>query len=391
MIDLKTLRENPEHYRRGAAAKGHDATLVDRLIDADARRRELLTRTQELTAEKNRIGKQIGQLAGKLKKADGDEKAALQAEMKQLQARPNEIKAREAGLEAELEPIDAQVNDLLLQIPQPPDQDVPQGQSEGDNVELRRWSPEGWDAGRSFAENKEFTPRSHIDLMIELGMVDFERGVKISGSRSYVLTGPGMLLHQAILRYAFDFMVHEHGFKPVSVADLVRHQMMVGTGFFPHGREQVYDIANPTSEQGLALTGTGEVGLMGYHADEILEGDSLPRCYTTLSTCFRREAGAAGKDTAGLYRIHQFDKVEQVVLCKADEAESRAWHQKMIGFVETLLQRLMLPYRLLQCCTGDLGPKNADQVDLECFMPSRALGQPAVRLPVPPPEHPLQG
>jgi len=155
------------------------------------------------------------------------------------------------------------------------------------------------------------------------------------------------------------------------VADLVRHHMMVGTGFFPHGREQVYDIANPTSEEGLALTGTGEVGLMGLHADEILDGRSLPRCYTTVSTCFRREAGAAGKDTAGLYRIHQFDKVEQVVLCGADEAESRAWHQKMIGFVEQLLQRLALPYRLIQCCTGDLGPKNADQVDVECFMPSR--------------------
>jgi seryl-tRNA synthetase len=207
--------------------------------------------------------------------------------------------------------------------------------------------------------------------MQDLGMVDFERGVKIAGSRSYVLTGAGMRLHQAILRYAFDYMTYEHGFTPVSVSDLVRHEMMVGTGFFPHGREQVYDIANPTGDYGLALSGTGEVGLMGYHADEILDAESLPRCYTTLSTCFRREAGAAGKDTAGLFRIHQFDKVEQVVICRADEAESRAWHEKMIGFVETLLQRLELPYRLLQCCTGDLGPKNADMIDLECWMPSR--------------------
>jgi seryl-tRNA synthetase len=180
-----------------------------------------------------------------------------------------------------------------------------------------------------------------------------------------------MKLHQAVLRMAFDFMVYDHGFTPLSAASLVRHETMVGTGFFPHGRDQVYDIANPTGEYGLALTGTGEVGLMAYHQDEILPADALPRRYVTQSTCFRREAGAAGKDTAGLYRIHQFDKVEQVVLCKADEAESRRWHQEMIGFVESLLQKLELPYRLLQCCTGDLGPKNADQIDIECWMPGR--------------------
>ncbi len=371
MIDLKRLREDPDRYREGTAAKGHDPALVDRLLDADARRREMLTRAQGLTAEKNRIGKEIGQLAGRLKKADSPEKAALQEQMQQLQQRPNQIKTEEAALQSELDPIEAEVDELLLLIPQPADTDVPTGRSEDDNVELRRWSPDGWDDTKSFEQNMRFAPRSHIDLMTQLGMVDFERGVKISGSRSYVLTGPGMLLHQAILRYAFDFMVHDNAFMPVSVADLVRHPMMVGTGFFPHGREQVYDIANPTSEEGLALSGTGEVGLMGIHADEILDGATLPRCYTTVSTCFRREAGAAGKDTAGLYRIHQFDKVEQVVLCRAEEAESRAWHAKMIRFVETLLQSLRLPYRLIQCCTGDLGPKNADQVDLECWMPSR--------------------
>jgi seryl-tRNA synthetase len=167
-------------------------------------------------------------------------------------------------------------------------------------------------------------------------------------------------------------MTQKHGFVPLSAACLVRHHTLVGTGFFPHGREQVYDIANPTSEGGLALTGTGEVGLMAYHADEILSPEELPKCYTTVSTCFRREAGSAGKDTAGLYRIHQFDKVEQVVICEADEKVSRDWHRKMIGFVEELLRSLELPYRLLQCCTGDLGPKNADMVDIECWMPSRA-------------------
>ncbi len=205
------------------------------------------------------------------------------------------------------------------------------------------------------------------------GLVDFPRGVKIAGSRSYVLTGDGMRLHQAVLRYAVDFMANENGFTPMSVPVLVREEAMVGTGFFPAGREQAYQINEAERGGGadMFLTGTGEVGLMGLHQDEILDEATLPRRYVTVSTCFRREAGAAGKDTAGLYRIHQFDKVEQVVIDVADEQKSREHHKAMLGFVETLLQRLGLPYRLLQCCTGDLGVKNADMVDVECWMPGR--------------------
>jgi seryl-tRNA synthetase len=178
-------------------------------------------------------------------------------------------------------------------------------------------------------------------------------------------------------------MTDKHGFTPISVPVLVREEAMIGTGFFPAGREQAYHIPetqrrNPDAPDekasgghDLYLTGTGEVGLMGLHMNEILDEAQLPLRYVTVSTCFRREAGAAGKDTAGLYRIHQFDKVEQVVICRADEAESRAWHKKMIGYVEELLQSLEIPYRLLQCCTGDLGPKNADMVDIESWMPGR--------------------
>jgi seryl-tRNA synthetase len=189
-----------------------------------------------------------------------------------------------------------------------------------------------------------------------------------------VLTGDGMRLHQSVLRFALDFITNQHGFSPMSVPVIVREECMVGTGFFPAGREQAYQIEESKRESGgkdLFLTGTGEVGLMGLHQDEILDADSLPLKYCTVSTCFRREAGAAGKDTAGLYRIHQFDKVEQVVICRADEQESRGWHKKMIAIVEELLQKLELPYRLLQCCTGDLGVKNADMVDIESWMSGR--------------------
>ena len=195
----------------------------------------------------------------------------------------------------------------------------------------------------------------------------------MAGTRHYVMCGLGMRLHQAVLRYAVDFMADQRGFSPMGVPVIVKEECMIGTGFFPAGREQAYHIEESARGSGhdLFLTGTGEVGLMGIHADEIVPAESLPLKYCTVSTCFRREAGAAGKDTAGLYRIHQFDKVEQVVVCRADEQESRAWHAQMIQSVETILQSLGLAYRLLQCCTGDLGVKNEDMIDIESWMPGR--------------------
>jgi seryl-tRNA synthetase len=380
MIDLKDLRENPDKYRRGAAAKQMPVD-IDALLALDADLRAATSQREQLAAEKNRIGKEIGQLAGRLKKAPADQRAALQQQMAALQQRPNEIKQRESELDAAIRELEPRRDALWLLVPQPPDPDVPVGKTSDDNVEISRWNPPGFDTAKPFAECRGFEPKTHIELGRQLGLFDFERGVKMAGSRSYVLTGDGMRLHQAILRYAFDYMTGENGFTPVSVPVLVRDAMMVGTGFFPHGRDQAYEIKETDRGGGydLYLTGTGEVGLMGLHEGEILDEARLPLRYTTVSTCFRREAGAAGKDTAGLYRIHQFDKVEQVVVCRADEAESRAWHRKMIGYVETLLQRLELPYRLLQCCTGDLGPKNADQVDIECWMPGRGEGDSAGR------------
>ena len=370
MIDLRQLREDPDRFRAGAAAK-RIRVDIDRLLVLDTELRQAVSEREALTAEKNRLGKQIGPLMGRLKKADEATRATLEAEVAELQARSVEVKRQEAAAAEPIAALEAQRRSLWLAVPQPPDPDVPAGTDETDNVELDRWDPDGWDSSRSFAENRGFEPRSHEQICRDLGLVDFERGTKISGARSYVLTGDGMRLHQAVLRLAFDFMTEEQGFVPLSAACLVRHDALEGTGFFPGGRDQVYDVANPTSEEGAALTGTGEVGLMAFHAGEILDPATLPRTYTTVSTCFRREAGAAGRDTAGLYRIHQFDKVEQVVICEADEAASRDWHRRMIGFVQTLLKRLELPHRLLQCCTGDLGLKNADMVDVECWMPSR--------------------
>lgn len=386
MIDLKALRDNPSRFIDGALKKGVSVDIA-RLLELDATRRDLMSRQEAFRAEQKKLSKdtgpRLGRLKADLKTAAGDEKDALQAEVESVMAAPARLKDQIMALDGRIAAIEPELNDILLRVPLPPDEDVPVGASSQDNAEVRRWAPPGWDFSRSFEQNKGFKPRTHLELCQMHALVDFPRGVRIAGSRSYILTGDGARLHQAVLRYGVDFMVNENGFVPVSVPVLVREEAMTGTGFFPAGREQAYQVNEAERGGGgggdLFLTGTGEVGLMGIHQDEILDQATLPRRYITVSTCFRREAGAAGKDTAGLYRIHQFDKVEQVVIDVADEAGSRAHHKAMLGFVETLLQRLGLPYRLLQCCTGDLGVKNADMVDIECWMPGRgAVGRDGV-------------
>ncbi len=381
MIDLKDLRDHPDRYRDGAAAKG-TVIDIDRVLELDTEKRRLQTEQEECRAEQKRLGKEtgprIGQLKGQLKSAEGMDRERIEAEMVELERRPIMLKDRIHALDGEIAAIEPELHGLLLSIPQPPAADVPRGKGSEDNVEIRQWHPEGFDPTKPFADQRGFAPRTHIELVHELGLVDFERGVKMAGSRHYVLTGAGMRLHQAILRYAFDFMTVEQGFTAMSVPVIVKEECMEGTGFFPGGRDQAYHIEESKRGSGhdLYLTGTGEVGLMGLHENEILDADQLPLTYTTVSTCFRREAGAAGKDTAGLYRIHQFDKVEQVVICKADADEQKAWHGRMLGFVESILQSLDLPYRLLQCCTGDLGQKNEDMIDVECWMPGRGAEGP---------------
>ena len=376
MIDLKQLREDPARFENAVKAKGMTVDIA-RLGELDEQRRALIVDQESRRAEQKKLSKEmgpeLGKCKGQLNKTEGKERAALEEEIAKLEERPVTLKAEIQALEEKISRIEPEWRALWLAVPQPPADDVPVGRSADDNVALRQWHPEKFDPGKSFAEQRGFSPKTHIELIESLGLVDFERGVKMAGSRHYVLRGDGMRLHQAVLRHAFDTMTQEHGFTPMSVPVIVREECMVGTGFFPTGREQAYHIEDSKRGAGhdLFLTGTGEVGLMGYHTDEILDVSQLPITYTTVSTCFRREAGAAGKDTAGLYRIHQFDKVEQVVIHEADEEEHRAWHEKMIGYVETLLQRLELPYRLLQCCTGDLGAKNEDQIDIECWMPGR--------------------
>ena len=364
MLDMKFIRENPDAVKKGAELKGMKVE-VDRLLALDAQKRAVQVKLQDLQAEQNRASKELGPLMGQIKKEqDAGKRAELEAKAESLKARPAAIKHESVALEEEIKGLDPEIERILFTIPLPPDDDVPIGKSSEDNVEMLKWGEP-----RKF----DFEPKSHIELGKTLGLFDVDRGVKMAGSRSYVMTGNGALLHNAALRMAQDFMAFEQGFTPMTVPVLVREAAMRGTGFFPAGREQAYRVGEEQDlpEDVRFLTGTGEVGLTAFHMDEILHESELPKTYVTVSTCFRREAGTYGKDTSGLYRIHQFDKVEQVVICKNDKEESKTWHRKMLSFSEEMLKRFGLPYRLMQCCTGDLGVKNASMIDVETWMPSR--------------------
>lgn len=348
MVDLKDLREHPDKYRRGAELKGVKVQ-IDEILRLDADRLEAQKEFEKARAEQNEASKQISQM-----KDASSKQAAI--------ARVGEVKSLVKLADERAKAMEAAVLPLLLQVPQPPDDDVPVGKDATQNVVMYRWGQP-----RKF----EFKPLNHLELGEKLDIIDFAAGVRIAGTRSYFLKGQGAELHWAVLRLAMDMMVREKGFVPMSVPVLVREDAMRGTGFFPAGREQTYHVG----EDNLFLTGTAEVGLTAY---EMPDGDKvtlseadLPLKYTSVSTCFRREAGTYGKDTAGLYRVHQFDKCEQVVICRNDVEESRRWHLEMLSYSEEVLKRLNLPYRVIQCCTGDLGVKNASMMDVETWMPSR--------------------
>jgi seryl-tRNA synthetase len=345
MIDVKDLRENPDKYRKAAQAKRMNVDVAA-VIDLSERAVAAQQEFERLRAEQNEASKQIGRLK---------DAAAKQEAITKVGALKSQVKEAEERWKL----AEGQVQPLLLALPQPADDEVPDGKDDTENVETKKWGEP-----RKF----EFEPQDHIVLGGKLGIIDIERGVKLAGSRSYFLVGDGALLQQAVLRFAQDLMI-QRGFIPMSVPVLVRDEPMTGTGYFPLGREQAYEMSNEDPPK--YLVGTSEVSLTAYHMNETLDVKQLPRKYIGMSPCFRREAGTYGKDTAGLYRIHQFDKVEQVVICRNDREESKRWHQEILKNAEDVLQKLNLAYRVVAVCTGDLGQGQAAKFDIETWMPSR--------------------
>jgi seryl-tRNA synthetase len=362
MLDIRFIRENPELVKKAAADKRIDCD-VDRLIEVDKKRREIQRQLEAYRSKINEDGQRIGLMRNPkspwYRKAieAGRSPGQIKAEADALQAELSRIKPAMKALEDEEKPTLEEFDRIMLTVPQPPDPEAPVGKDETENVELR-----------SVGQIREFDFdfKDHVTLGEELGIIDIPRGVKLAGTRNYLLNGDGALLHQAVLRLAQDMMV-ERGYAPVVVPVLVREEVMYGTGYFPVGREQAYLCERDS----LSLVGTAEVPLTALHMDEILAESELPVKYCALSTCFRREAGAAGKDTTGLYRIHLFDKVEQVVICKNDKEESRRFHDEILKNAEDVLQALELPYRVVNVCTGDLGVGQVLKYDLETWMPSR--------------------
>jgi len=342
MIDIKSIRGEPQRFVEAARAKGFSVD-ISALLAVDAALLEARRELQELRTAQNAAGREIAALKGERKQAAIDRMADLKARAKELNDRIGEL--------------DPQFNDLMMLVPQPPAPDVPAGADETENVEIRR---EG--EPRKF----DFEMKDHVRLGKALGIIDIERGVKLAGSRNYALRGAAALMHQAVLRLAMDQMLAK-GYEPLTVPVLVNESVMYGTGYFPIGRDEAYLC----ERDGMSLVGTAEVPLTAFHGDEVLDEGELPRKYVAQSTCFRREAGAAGKDTYGLYRIHCFDKVEQVVVCRNDEKLSVELHEEILRNAEDVLKALELPYRVVNVCTGDLGLGQVQKFDIETWMPSR--------------------
>lgn len=342
MLDIRFIRENVAQVKAGAAAKGFELDL-DELLEVDTRRRQLMTRTDNMRARLNR-------LSGEIPSLDAAQRQQAIGEVKQL-------KADLATLTGELEAAKGRFDELMLVVPSVPAPDVPFGKSDADNVEVLRWGePPRFD----------FKPRDHLDLGASLGLFEFDRSRRYAGGRSFSLTGNGVLLDRAIIQLALDHLVSKD-FTLVSPPIMVRPAALTATGFFPLGRPETYALESDD----LFLVGTSEVSLIAQHMDEILRPGTLPLRYGGVSSCFRREAGAAGRDTKGLYRVHMFTKVEQVSIGPADAEWSHQEHQRLLENSCEILRALEIPYRVVLVCTAELGLGQVRKNDIESWMPSR--------------------
>jgi seryl-tRNA synthetase len=343
VLDPKWLRENADVVRDAAKRKRMQPELVDEFIKQDQAFREVLQKVEDLRADLKTSSALLGKMTAE------EREPALAAQ--------RESKASLKSLENSEQELRAVVHDIAMRLPMPPAADVPDGKDDSDNVEITTFSkPTEFD----------FEVLSHYELAEKLGILDIKRGVKIAGSRNYLLLGDLARLERAVLNYAIDHML-ARDFELVSVPTLVNRACMEGTGYFPGGEEQAY----LAERDDLALIGTSEVPLTSIHSGEVLDMSALPLRRVALSPCYRREAGTYGKDTKGLYRVHQFWKVEQVVLGPNDLDWSLEEHKRMLGHATDLMQELELPYRVVNVCTGDLGQGQVQKFDIETWMPSR--------------------
>ena len=340
MIDIKLLREDPDRVRASQRARGEDEGIVDAILAAEQTHRSSLTEFEQLRAQQKSMGKQVAQ-------AHGDEKQALLAKTKQVSAR---VKA----LQTDADAAQAQLGVLVRQIGNIVEDGVPVGGEDDYTVLETIGSPPEFD----------FEPKDHLALGEALAAIDMERGAKVGGSRFYFLTGVGARLELALLTMGIAQAV-EHGFTPMITPTLVKTDVMAGAGFIDKHGEEVYRLA----DDDLWLTGTSEVALAGYHADEILDLSSGPKRYAGWSACYRREAGSHGKDTRGIIRVHQFHKVEMFTYCRVEDAAAE--HQRLLGWEKEMLAKIEVPYRVIDTAAGDLGGPAARKFGCEAWVPTQ--------------------
>ncbi|HET6262103.1 MAG TPA: serine--tRNA ligase [Chloroflexia bacterium] len=343
MLDIRLVREAPDKVRAGLQNRNEDPAHVGRILELDEQRRALLVEKETLQARRNELSKQVPRAK------DPQERASLIEESKA-------IGPRITGLDGQTDAVEQALRKVLLSLPHLPHESVPVGKGEEDNVVVRRWGEP-----RQF----EFEPLAHWDIGLRLGMVDFERGVKISGARFYVLTGLGARLERAILNFMLDMHITEHGYTEVFPPVLVNEASMIGTGQLPKFEEDMYKLANDD----LYLIPTAEVPVTNLHREEILSANQLPIYYTAYTACFRREAGSSGKDVRGVLRVHQFNKVEMVKFTTAETSYEEL--ETLTANAEAVLQRLNIPYQVSEHCTADLGFSAAKSYDLEVWLPAQ--------------------
>ncbi|MBI2028263.1 MAG: serine--tRNA ligase [Candidatus Levybacteria bacterium] len=338
MLDIKFIRENPQVVQNAAKNKGVDVD-INYLLEIDSKYRELSLAVQKLREERNALTSGI---KGK--------PASEQIEKGKV------LKERLEKEEHALNSVQEELNEWLLKIPNIPADDVPIGKDETGNKEIRKIGG---------IPRFSFKAKSHDELALSLDLYDTKHATKIAGTRGYFLKNELVLLEQGVLQLALEFMIKQ-GFTPMTVPWIVNKDALWGTGYFPWGIEDHY-----TTQDGQGLIGTSEVSLTAYHQGEVLNEKDLPIKLVGISPCFRREVGSYGKDTKGFIRVHQFNKVEQVVLSVADEQNSREWHEKMLEYSEKILQDLKLPYRVMLMCTGDMGAGQRKKYDIETWFPSQ--------------------
>lgn len=342
MLDIALIRSQTDLIKDGIRKKRMKMD-IDELLSVDEELKKLRAEVEALRADRNRMSKDIPKLIG--------------VEKDQAVAKVKATKERMTETEPELRKLEERFEQLMLMVPNPPLPIVPEGDSDDDNVEVR-----------SFGEPTkfDFQPKDHLELAESLDIVDMPRAVKFAGARMYCLKNEGALLEFALFKFALELLV-SRGFQPMIVPQLVRREAMIGTGFFPLGEEDTFHV----EKDELYLIGTSEVPLVSYHMDEILNEKDLPKHYCGYSTCFRREAGSYGRDTRGFYRLHQFNKVEQVIICVNDPEVSMAEHRLLLSNSETLMQALGLPHRVALACGAEIGQGQVLKHEIETWMPSR--------------------